>query len=262
MDISSRTPPTRSAFDAPNRNRLGNKPYIESHRGCNKEEPENTLAAFRKSIEYECDSIELDIWLSKDNIPMVIHCTEEGDIGETTNGEGKINNLTYFELNTFKTHNSESIPTLEAALRLCKDKVFVNIEIKDSNFETCLSIVLGIVTDLDMKRQIAISSFKHEYWEIINKLDNNIEFGFLYDDYQFDYVFDKPFSTLNIWQGNINAEVVLKAHEANMGIQVWFKMDDEETSEVYEHLFTCGVDVICSNFPDRAIESRDLFYQS
>ena len=48
-------------------------PYIEGHRGVNKEFPENTLRAFQNALDNEIDGVELDVWLSKDNIPVVVH---------------------------------------------------------------------------------------------------------------------------------------------------------------------------------------------
>ena len=37
------------------------KTYIESHRGVNRELPENTLSAFNRAIQFDLDSIELDV---------------------------------------------------------------------------------------------------------------------------------------------------------------------------------------------------------
>jgi glycerophosphoryl diester phosphodiesterase len=265
------TKPIRNTFDAINRNKIGRKPYIESHRGCNKEEPENTLAAFKRAIEYNCDSIELDIWLSKDNIPMVIHCTEEGNISETTNGDGLIYELSHEELQKYEAGKNEPIPVLSSVLSLCKDKIFINIEIKDKNYELCIHKVIALVNEHEMDRQIAISSFKHEYWEEINKLNQvsmkmynspRVEFGFLYDVDQFDYIFDRPNSTINLWYKNVNSELVKKAHESNMGVHVWFMMNDVETDEIYEYLFVCGVDIICSNHPNRVLEIRDKVFST
>jgi len=38
--------------------------------------PENTIAAFRQGLEEGADAIELDIFLSKDGVPMAIHDDE------------------------------------------------------------------------------------------------------------------------------------------------------------------------------------------
>jgi len=36
-------------------------------------EPENTLQSFARSIDEQLDGIELDVWLTRDKIPVVIH---------------------------------------------------------------------------------------------------------------------------------------------------------------------------------------------
>ena len=59
----------RKSFDIFNKN---HKIFIEGHRGVNREKPQNTKTSFLKAIEYQLDSIELDIWLSKDKIPVVL----------------------------------------------------------------------------------------------------------------------------------------------------------------------------------------------
>lgn len=42
--------------------------------------PQNTLSSFKKSIDIGLDSVELDVWLTKDMIPVVIHGGEYGEI--------------------------------------------------------------------------------------------------------------------------------------------------------------------------------------
>ena len=49
------------------------KVFIEGHRGVNREFFENSIESFKQAIKYNLDSIELDIWLTKDKIPIVIH---------------------------------------------------------------------------------------------------------------------------------------------------------------------------------------------
>ena len=46
---------------------------IYAHRGASFELPENTLSAFARAIELQADGIELDVHLSSDGIPVVIH---------------------------------------------------------------------------------------------------------------------------------------------------------------------------------------------
>ena len=69
----------RKSFDIFNKN---HKIFIEGHRGVNREKPQNTKTSFLKAIEYQLDSIELDIWLSKDKIPVVFHGGNEGELSD------------------------------------------------------------------------------------------------------------------------------------------------------------------------------------
>ena len=50
-----------------------NRPQIIAHRGASAHAPENTLAAFRIAIDAGADGVELDVRLSKDGIPVVVH---------------------------------------------------------------------------------------------------------------------------------------------------------------------------------------------
>ena len=47
--------------------------YIEGHRGQNRIFYQNTLKSFSKAISNSLDSIEFDVWLTKDKIPVIMH---------------------------------------------------------------------------------------------------------------------------------------------------------------------------------------------
>lgn len=46
---------------------------VYAHRGASAERPENTLASFRRALELGAQGIELDVHLSRDGVPVVIH---------------------------------------------------------------------------------------------------------------------------------------------------------------------------------------------
>jgi glycerophosphoryl diester phosphodiesterase len=46
---------------------------LQGHRGARGLAPENTLAAFRTAIELGVSTLELDVHLSADGVPMVTH---------------------------------------------------------------------------------------------------------------------------------------------------------------------------------------------
>ena len=48
-------------------------PLVIAHRGASWDEPANTLAAFRRAIEFGADYVELDVHATRDGRPVVVH---------------------------------------------------------------------------------------------------------------------------------------------------------------------------------------------
>lgn len=100
---------------------------VYAHRGASIEFPENTLAAFRRALELGAPGIELDIHLSKEGIPVVLH---DESVDRTTNGVGNTNTMTLEEIQALDAGNGERIPTLREVFELVGDKAHFNLEIK------------------------------------------------------------------------------------------------------------------------------------
>lgn len=71
------------------------RPLVFAHRGGGGLFPENTLEAFRYSAEMGVDVLELDIHSTADGALVVMH---DADVARTTNGSGRVNELTLAEL--------------------------------------------------------------------------------------------------------------------------------------------------------------------
>ena len=260
----------RKSFDIFNKN---HKIFIEGHRGVNREKPQNTKTSFLKAIEYQLDSIELDIWLSKDKIPVVFHGGNEGELSDFFNSKGSIKNYNIDYLKTLECEGKEKIPLLEEIFQICKNKIFINIEIKDDRIDLLFPILLNLIEKYEMYQQIQISSFIHDYYYKIkdfNEKNKNkkIEFGFLYHPIiernvykNEEFNFNFPGFQINIYAFDINEELVNKAKENNMSVMAWFKMLDEENEQIYKKLFDLNVDVICSNEPKKLMIFRENYYK-
>ena len=57
-----------------------------AHRGFSAAYPENTMLSFQKAREAGCHGIELDVHLSADGVPVVIH---DEQVDRTTDGDRK-----------------------------------------------------------------------------------------------------------------------------------------------------------------------------
>lgn len=106
------------------------KGHFYAHRGLYNNEsdtPENSLSAFRKAVSAGY-GIELDIQLSKDNIPVVFH---DFNLKRMCNIDKKIKDLTFQELRLLRLLSSgQAIPSLEEVLTLVGGKVPIIIEYK------------------------------------------------------------------------------------------------------------------------------------
>ena len=104
--------------------------WLYAHRGLHdnhSEAPENSMAAFRLAVE-KGYGIELDVQLTKDMVPVVLH---DYNLKRACNVDFKVSEHNYEELDQFGLFGSkEKIPTLREVLELVDGKVPLIIELK------------------------------------------------------------------------------------------------------------------------------------
>jgi glycerophosphoryl diester phosphodiesterase len=107
---------------------------IIAHRGACARAPENTLAAFRLALRAGVGMIELDVHLTADGIPVVIH---DATLSRTTDGEGRVAERTLADLRGLSAgawfderFRNERVPSLEEVFRLVGRRAEINVEIK------------------------------------------------------------------------------------------------------------------------------------
>jgi glycerophosphoryl diester phosphodiesterase len=110
---------------------------VIAHRGLSSGLPENTLAAFRRSVEIGVDVIELDLRSTADGEVVVLH---DETVDRTTNGTGDVTGMTLAEVESLDAggyvhprFSSERIPTYREVLELLQDSgVGLLLDIKSS----------------------------------------------------------------------------------------------------------------------------------
>ena len=73
------------------------RPWVVAHRGYSGRYPENTSSSFEAAIRADADMIELDVCMTKDRVPVVIH---DKTLERTTDGHGLVSELKLSELKT------------------------------------------------------------------------------------------------------------------------------------------------------------------
>ncbi|WP_297435873.1 glycerophosphodiester phosphodiesterase [uncultured Clostridium sp.] len=153
-----------------------------AHRGFSALYPENTMLAFKKAKEEGfCDGIELDVQLTKDLVPVIIH---DEKLERTTGVKGFVKDFTYSEIRTFNAGENEKIPSLEEYLEFAKENnIYTNIELKNSilEYSTMEEKTLDLIDKFNFKNRIILSSFNHESMSKIKTIDKTIKTGILYD---------------------------------------------------------------------------------
>ena len=114
---------------------------IIAHRGASNLAPENTVASFKKAVEIKADGIETDVHFTKDGEIVLCHNYE---IGETSNGSGKISELTFSEIRKYDFGSKfssefadEKIPTLKECLSCTEslEKTIIEIKTPENGFD-------------------------------------------------------------------------------------------------------------------------------
>lgn len=100
---------------------------IIAHRGISQKNPENTLAAILETLKTSVDGIEIDIHLSKDGIPVLLH---DPTLEHAAGIEGAVSDFSYQELKSFPLWGDHVIASLEEVLSLVADKKRLFIEVK------------------------------------------------------------------------------------------------------------------------------------
>ncbi len=121
-------------FQKPDRSKLYGVHY--AHRGLfdnNSAAPENSLAAFALAVKNGY-GIELDVQLSKDNIPVVFH---DASLKRMCGVDGKVWDYTLEELQKMRLASSnETIPTFADVLDTIAGKVPIIVEYKLDRVQT------------------------------------------------------------------------------------------------------------------------------
>ena len=241
---------------------------VISHRGANHIAPQNTLAAFRKSIGFNVEGVETDVHLTKDGIPVICH---NYTVDKTSDGKGEINSHTLDELKSFDfgsyfhhTYKGTKIPTLEEFLSLmetAKLKI-MNIEIKspkDKDY-SIVEKVIEAVKAHNLFDRLLISSFDADLLVKVKDTDEKCKTGFLYSPDKIlalkmwnravDFAKSIGADALHPHQVYVNREYVEQAHENGIMVNPWTINKEKDIRKMIEF----GVDGVITDVPNIAKE--------
>lgn len=227
-----------------------------AHRGASAHAPENTLPAFELACSAGADGIELDVQLSKDGVPVVIHDERIDRVG---NGSGYVCNYTVEELKSFNVnkhfpeYGDVTIPTLAEVYDLAKNMdIVINLELKNSEifYEGVEEKVLWLAEEKGVGERIIYSSFNHYSMNKIRKLLPTAKTALLYSEGFMDIgEYARRNGAYAVHPSLRNMEypgidIVRECHEKGVKVHVW-TVDEEGDMERMRKM---GVDAVITNY--------------
>lgn len=141
---------------------------ILAHRGYSSKYPENTFRAFLEAEAVGADGLELDVQLTKDGVPVVIH---DEKVDRTTDGKGFVKDFTAEEIRKLNAghhakslEQKEKIPFLEEVFEwLTENPLVCNVEFKNGvvPYNGMEEKVITLIRQYRLEKRIILSSFNH-----------------------------------------------------------------------------------------------------
>lgn len=113
--------------------------FIIGHRGARAVQPENTIAAMKEGMKC-ADFVEIDIHLTQDGIPVVLH---DATLDRTTDGNGAVGDMNLRALRVFDAGDGHPVPTLQEVCDLCLPSCGIVTEIKERGSEEAVCSILS-----------------------------------------------------------------------------------------------------------------------
>jgi len=240
---------------------------IISHRGANREAPENTLPAFEKALEYNVDGFENDVHLTKDGVLVVVH---DDTVDRTSNGTGTVCEMTFDELRALDFGGwyapefaGTKIPTLAEFFALCGPLKVINVEIKKDpgNWKEAAVAVVRLAKEMGVFDKLIISSFSMSLLQACLAEDPAARVCFLYAmdiKEEHEVLFDDPVAfakKYNLYAFHpialmCSEEFIAQCHEAGIVVNPY----TINHKEGIEAIRDWGADGIITDEPGLAME--------
>ena len=217
---------------------------IIGHRGGPAMAPENTIRSIRAAMEC-ADDIEVDVRLSHEGIPVIIH---DARLDRTTSGTGQVNDHTFPELRSFDAGDGENIPSLkEVCTLVLGTSTGLFIEIKEPGSEEAVCNVLaGFPID-----HIVIVSFHEESLSLVREYIPGIKTGIVLPNakgHEYRVREDSRTDFLLSRSNFLTFEVVQYAHAHGVQVIAWTLNSQKQQ----ERGVLMGIDGFVTDDPCRA----------
>lgn len=254
------------------------RPLIFAHRGGAKLAPENTMPAIDNGMLLGSDGLEIDVQLSRDGIPVVIH---DQTLDRTTDQQGPVMDRSaaelarvdagyHFECDGQFPFRGQSIgvPRLDDVLRKHPGTRLI-VEMKGGQPELARAVGASVRKAGAVERacvgsfyQLSIDTIRAEYPEILTSASTSEARWTLHRSWvRWPWIGRQRYIAFQVPEFAGRMRVVSRAfvrqvHKQGQVLQVWVVNERDDI----RRLLDWGVDGIISDRPDIAIATRDEWF--
>lgn len=213
----------------------------------------------------KADGVELDVHLTKDQIPIIIH---DERVDRTTDGKGFVRNFTFDELQQLDAGSwfspkfaGTKIMSLDELLQWIRPKqLFLNIELKNNKYDYpgLEQVVYDMVSRYDLIDRTCFSTFHSGSIDRLRATSDRAEIALLTSKKIPDvirYAQNLGANALHVHQRLVSPRLIKEAHEKNMPIRVYTVNKPLSIIRMKQY----KTDGIITDVPDLARKYKSLF---
>jgi len=233
---------------------IWNNNKLISHRGLSSAAPENTFAALEAAYDAGLRIIEVDVQMTADNVPMLLH---DSSIDRTSDGSGSIKKLTFEQAKAYdygswfgSAFAGQQIPALAEALAWAKSKdVALELDLASRGFTNVQKyLIYSTVRDADMLGQVVFTATDREldFYRMCNKniivsvsvITSVDAANKILPDYM-----DGGLVLASVPVGNLSGNLIDCIHDFGMKVKVWTVNEEAKLRECINY----GADFVLSD---------------
>ncbi|GAB4325828.1 MAG: glycerophosphodiester phosphodiesterase family protein [Dehalococcoidia bacterium] len=231
-------------------------PFVIGHAAAGGEAPANTLAGVRACLQAAAEAMEIDVQLSADGVPVLMHDTT---VDRTTNLKGPVRSLTVEQLAGADAGHGEPVPTLDQVLDAVSGRLTVMCELKATpgSPDQDARLVDAVVATVERHRAhawTAVHSFNADIVGRARHADQRISAAIISPPVDGPglealllRVLVRNAQAISIQHSCVRRELVVAAKRRQITVWTWTVDDADE----WDRLREAGVDGIITNVPGR-----------
>ena len=222
---------------------------VTAHRGSSLKAPENTISALEQAIADGVDYAEIDVQTTADGVVVLMH---DADLMRIASDGRRIQDIPFEELDKLDVgrwfsadYRHERIATLEHAIRFCKGRIKLNIELKYNQPDPDLAEKVGrLIRKHSCAQNCVVTSLDYGELKKFKAMFPEIKVGLIVFRALGDFTKSEA-DFFSIDAAQARSKLVKRAQQSGKQIHVWTVNDLQTTLTMLE----VGLDNIITDKP-------------